>query len=207
MPNYFNPYMPTYMQQPQMLQQAPMQAPQRNPYESSFVWVDGPASAENYLVAAGGKVYLMTTDLTKLFVKATDPSGKPMPMEVYTLTREGAEPPRQYVTMEEFEKRMQELTAKISRKVQSGDLSPAEWELVFKAAKGYKDLLTAMAMTGEDATGEYSERMYDDRYYRRGDRYSNGTRSMDRGYSRTGGRDALARQIESMIRQYNDDMR
>lgn len=129
MPNVYNPYLPNYMNNvyqpayapggPSTPMQTPLQpnvAMQRNPYESSFIWIEADSVVDNYLVAPGSKVYFMKTDLTKFYVKSTDPSGKPMPVEVYSLARFGddqnAEPSPKYLTVEEFEKKIDELTHK-----------------------------------------------------------------------------------------------
>ena len=128
MPNVYNPYVPNYMNnvyQPtytSAVPSTPMQTPlqqnvpmQRNPYESSFIWIEADSVVDNYLVAPGSKVYFMKTDLTKFYVKSTDPSGKPMPVEVYSLARFGEdqnEPGNRYLTVDEFEKKIDELTHK-----------------------------------------------------------------------------------------------
>lgn len=68
-----------------------------------------------------------------------------------------------------------------------GDLKPEEWKCVYEAIKARKDLLTSMAMTGEDSEGNYDDWMdrssngpmrnrYPGRPY---DPYSRGGRSRD----------------------------
>lgn len=105
---------------------------------------------------------------------------------------------------------------KYEKKIQTGDLSAAEWDCVFKAAKGYKDILTSMAMVGEDMDGEYSERSYSPRRYSNHgysmmpmdyDDYSfaggRNRNSMGR-YSRSDEKEHLRRQIESLMTQLNE---
>lgn len=73
-----------------------------------------------------------------------------------------------------------------------GDLKPEEWKCVYEAIRARKDLLTSMAMTGEDSEGNYTDGWMD--------RSSNGpmrpnynTRSYDP-YSRGGrSRDSMGR--------------
>ena len=63
-----------------------------------------------------------------------------------------------------------------------GELQPNEWKCVYDAIKARKDLVTSMAMLGEDQYGEYDNgEMSSGRYY-----YSNGGRSGNYGgnYSR-----------------------
>lgn len=48
-----------------------------------------------------------------------------------------------------------------------GELKPEEWECVYKAIRGRKELLTSMAMEGEDQYGNYDEgrSAYSGRFY------------------------------------------
>lgn len=82
------------MQQPQMSyqqpqpmnyqQQAYQMAPQGN---QSIIWVQGEAGAKAYPVAAGQSVLLMDSEDAVLYVKSTDVTGRPLPMESYDLVR------------------------------------------------------------------------------------------------------------------------
>lgn len=69
---------------------------------------------------------------------------------------------------------MHRLLAKLDKELEKyakkdGDLSPAEWKCVYDAVQARKDLLTSMAMTGEDSEGNYDDwNGYSGRSYSRG---------------------------------------
>lgn len=70
---------------------------------------------------------------------------------------------------------MHRLLAKLDKELKKyaekdGELSAAEWKCVYDAVQARKDLLTSMAMTGEDADGNYEDMNsgYSGRYYNRG---------------------------------------
>lgn len=73
-----------------------------------------------------------------------------------------------------------------------GELTKAEWDVVFDAIEARKDLLTSMAMEGEDQYGNYSDTEYSGRhpYYPNENSYRGRGRSMmmdpDYGYSYRG---------------------
>lgn len=67
-------------QQPQMSYQAPTQ-------NQSIIWVQGEAGAKAYPVAAGQSVLLMDSEDAVLYVKSTDMTGRPLPMESYDLVK------------------------------------------------------------------------------------------------------------------------
>lgn len=67
-------------QQPQMSYQAPMQ-------NQSIIWVQGEAGAKAYPVPAGQSVLLMDSEDAVLYVKSTDQTGRPLPMESYDLVK------------------------------------------------------------------------------------------------------------------------
>ena len=72
---------PMYQQSPpQMSYQAPMQ-------NQSIIWVQGEAGAKAYPVAAGQSVLLMDSEDAVLYVKSTDQTGRPLPMESYDLVK------------------------------------------------------------------------------------------------------------------------
>jgi len=85
------------MQQPQMSyqqpqpmnyqQQAYQMAPQAPQGNQSIIWVQGEAGAKAYPVAAGQSVLLMDSEDAVLYVKSTDQTGRPLPMESYDLVR------------------------------------------------------------------------------------------------------------------------
>jgi len=67
-------------QQPQMSYQAPTQ-------NQSIICVQGEAGAKAYPVAAGQSVLLMDSEDAVLYVKSTDHTGRPLPMESYDLVK------------------------------------------------------------------------------------------------------------------------
>ncbi len=84
------------MQQPQMSYQQPQQmnyqqayqmAPQSPQGNQSIIWVQGEAGAKAYPVAAGQSVLLMDSEDAVLYVKSTDVTGRPLPMESYDLVK------------------------------------------------------------------------------------------------------------------------
>lgn len=74
-----------------------------------------------------------------------------------------------------------------------GDLKPEEWKCVYEAIRARKDLLTSMAMTGEDTEGNYTTEGWMDRSSNGPMRPNYNTRSYDP-YSRGGrSRDSMGR--------------
>ena len=69
-------YYPTYQYQKPV---------QNNEQQNSFQWVQGKAGAEAYLLGRNQKVLLMDSDAPVLYFKATDESGKYLPMKTYDL--------------------------------------------------------------------------------------------------------------------------
>ena len=57
------------------------------PQNQSIVWVQGEAGAKAYPVAAGQSVLLMDSEDAVLYVKSTDQTGRPLPMESYDLVK------------------------------------------------------------------------------------------------------------------------
>lgn len=78
----------SYQQAPQMnYQQAYQMAPQSPQGNQSIIWVQGEAGAKAYPVAAGQSVLLMDSEDAVLYVKSTDVTGRPLPMESYDLVK------------------------------------------------------------------------------------------------------------------------
>lgn len=112
-------YSPQYSQTPMnnMQMQPQMQQPQSN--NAGFVWVQGEAAAKAYPVAAGNSVLLMDSEAPVLYMKSTDVSGRPLPMEIYDLVKREnvvASQPKQpqidlseYVKMSDLESKVKEL--------------------------------------------------------------------------------------------------
>ena len=115
------------MQQPQQSQQT--NQPTGN---QGFVWVQGEAGAKAYPVAAGNSVLLMDSESPVLYMKSTDISGRPLPIETYDLVKREEKPiiPQapvqqvqqsqidmsQYVTISDLEAKVEELVNKVLEK-------------------------------------------------------------------------------------------
>ena len=115
---YYQAQTPVPQYQNQLQQNSPVNQQQSpvNPYESSFFWVNDKSVVDNYLVAPNTKVYFVDTGLKNLYIKSTDASGRPMPIEAYHLSKESesqqAGSGQTYVTAEELEKKLNELNNK-----------------------------------------------------------------------------------------------
>lgn len=122
MGNYSPQYSQTPMNQMQMnnMQMQPQMQQQSN--NAGFVWVQGEAAAKAYPVAAGNSVLLMDSEAPVLYMKSTDVSGRPLPMETYDLVKREnvvAQQPKQpqidlseYVKMSDLESKVKELVNK-----------------------------------------------------------------------------------------------
>ena len=64
-----------------------MQPQQPMPQSQLVVWVQGEAGAKAYPVAAGQSVFLMDSEEDVLYVKSTDFTGRPLPLEIYDLIK------------------------------------------------------------------------------------------------------------------------
>lgn len=139
----WNPYYQTAVNTQQysgsgMQTAVPMNQPQQ-PVQNTqstgnqgFVWVQGEAGAKAYPVAAGNSVLLMDSESPVLYMKSTDISGRPLPIETYDLVKREEKPiipqapvqqvqqPQidmsQYVTMSELEAKVEELVNKALEK-------------------------------------------------------------------------------------------
>ena len=110
----------TYQPQPQMSYQAPAQ-------NQSIIWVQGEAGAKAYPVAAGQSVLLMDSEYPVLYVKSTDMTGRPLPMESYDLVKRDS-----VVNMPQISQKVQ--PAKMSEEyVKKSDLESTINEIVEKA--------------------------------------------------------------------------
>lgn len=94
---------------------------QMNPQQTniSVVFIQGgDAAVNNYLVAPNQSVILIDNDSHMIYIKATDASGMPVPLRKFQEDIPAApvqQPQADYITREEFEKRIQEITnAKLS---------------------------------------------------------------------------------------------
>lgn len=95
-------------------------APVSNQGSTSFInWVQGEAGAKSINVPAGQTVLLMDSETNVFYVKSSDVSGFPLPLRTFKYeelsqdTTEDGPPPSTYVTKEELDERLAELTSKI----------------------------------------------------------------------------------------------
>lgn len=127
---------PYYQNQPIMNQQyaqMPMnQMSMGNQGTQGFVWVQGEAGAKAYPVAAGTSVLLMDSESPVLYMKSTDATGRPLPIETYDLVKRDTvvstqpysqspqlpmhEDMSQYVKTTELEAKVEELVNKALEK-------------------------------------------------------------------------------------------
>jgi hypothetical protein len=119
MPNY-NPYVQQYQQ---MLQPQVQPQPQQN---NGLTWVQGIEGAKSHFVSPGQSALLMDSESNSFFIKTADASGMPMPLRVFDYKeRTAQQAPQQptvavtdtsgYITREEFEARIAEITATTER--------------------------------------------------------------------------------------------
>lgn len=99
----------------QFLYGQPQQSQQTQGAGNNIVWVQGMAGAKAYPVAPGAAVWMMDSEEKQFYVKSVDGSGIPNPLRVfrYEEMREMKQPEApvgDFVTREEFEKRLAELT-------------------------------------------------------------------------------------------------
>ena len=94
--------------------------------QNTFAWIQGEESARSYPVAPGNTVVLIDSDKPVMYMKTTDFSGKPQPMQIrYLVSKEeyekiqnGGNSPNsdEYVTKETFEKYINEANNKFALK-------------------------------------------------------------------------------------------
>ena len=101
-------------------QQAVVQQPVN---DNGILWVQGEAGAKSWAVAPGKSVMLMDSESNTFYIKSSDNSGMPMPLRIFDYrerTTQQTQPQvvqhtevdtSKFVTWEEFNKRIAELTA------------------------------------------------------------------------------------------------
>lgn len=115
-PGYVYPYPNTYPPQ-----QSTTGIPQQT--QNLFAWIQGEEAAKNYPVAPGNTVMLIEADKPVMYMKSTDLSGRPQPMQIRYLvsedeykkihnTNQNEANSVDYVTKEYFDKRISELDNK-----------------------------------------------------------------------------------------------
>lgn len=91
------------------------QATPNQPANNGIVWVQGHEGAKAYPVAAGNSVLLMDSETSVFYIKSTDASGMPQPLRTFDYNERKAQeaaPTEEYITREEFEQKIAELTKK-----------------------------------------------------------------------------------------------
>jgi len=108
-PNYVYPWN-TYAQ-------SLVQQQQSQPQSTGINWVQGEAGAKSYALAPSQSILLMDSEKDVFYIKSTDSSGMPLPLRIFDFTERTAVKPEtpstpavDYITREEFEKRIAEIT-------------------------------------------------------------------------------------------------
>ena len=111
-----------YNNYPYQNQYVPPAQPQT---ENGIVWVQGESGAKAHYVAAGKSALLMDSEEQKFYIKSADISGMPLPLRVFTYEEQkqeaGTAGTAEYITREEFEAKIAELTAKKTKKEVKSD--------------------------------------------------------------------------------------
>lgn len=118
---YDTPYMRQLAQMPQFQQ---FTAPQNN----GIQWVQGEEAAKSYYVQPGKSVLLMDSESKCFYIKSVDASGMPLPLRIFDYTERAqtaqaspatnATPNNDYITREEFERRISEISSSHRVKVE-----------------------------------------------------------------------------------------
>lgn len=123
--NYFpNNYYPQFYGNQQVPQNSPQvaQAPQQTS-SGNLIWVQGEAAAKAYPVVAGQSVFLMDSEESVFYIKATDQSGMPQPLRIFdykertTAQNSPVSSPKasnEYVSRKEFEAFREDVRKEIS---------------------------------------------------------------------------------------------
>lgn len=134
--NYQQMY-PQYSYAPQQTTVVPQQPQvvQQPVSDNGILWVQGEAGAKSWAVAPGKSVMLMDSESNTFYIKSSDQSGMPMPLRIFDYTERTVQQSApqvaqrvefdtsQFVTREEFNKKLDELMAKNSRTAKKGDAS------------------------------------------------------------------------------------
>ena len=117
-PAGYNPYQPAMQQFQQVMQ------PQQQ--SSGLTWVQGIEGAKSHFVEPGRSALLMDSESNSFFIKSADTSGMPLPLRIFDYKeRTVQQVPQQptaavidtssYITREEFEQRIAQITAPTER--------------------------------------------------------------------------------------------
>jgi hypothetical protein len=124
MPGYNNPYGQSYWGGYPMVSTTPATIPVQqasaSPQSNDIIWVQGEVGARAYPVPAGRMAVLMDSEDSCFYIKAVDAYGMPQPLRKFRFQEEtsnqkalpqasqAAMPTQDYITREEFEKRLSE---------------------------------------------------------------------------------------------------
>ena len=135
-PTYYQtPYFtPTATQMPQISNNTPTVTNAPTTANNGLIWVQGETGAKSYIVAPGASVLLMDSEAQRFFIKSADTSGMPLPLRTFEYKEIGAAVKVEaeevktdvdfdkYVTRDELDKRLAELSPrKSSKKAVSDD--------------------------------------------------------------------------------------
>lgn len=98
----------------------PITQPQVQVQSNGINWVQGEAGAKSYAIAPGQSALLVDSEKDVFYIKTSDASGMPMPLRIFDFKERVATPPKQettqqqqppveYITRKEFEKRIAEI--------------------------------------------------------------------------------------------------
>lgn len=119
-PAGYNPYQQLAMQQYQQV----MQPQQQN--GGGLTWVQGIEGAKSHFVEPGRSALLMDSESNSFFIKSADTSGMPLPLRIFDYKERTVQQVQQqptaavidtssYITREEFEQRIAQITAPTER--------------------------------------------------------------------------------------------
>ena len=121
-PMNYQQFYPSYNYVPQQqLNQPVVQQVTQPVNDTGILWVQGEAGAKSWAVAPGKSVMLMDSESNTFYIKSSDNSGMPMPLRIFDYTertQQSTQPVNviqheqidtsQFITKEEFEKRLSE---------------------------------------------------------------------------------------------------
>ena len=97
----------------------PITQPQVQVQSNGINWVQGEAGAKSYAIAPGQSALLVDSEKDVFYIKTSDASGMPMPLRIFDFKERVTTPPKQettqqqppveYITRKEFEKRIAEI--------------------------------------------------------------------------------------------------
>lgn len=119
--NYYQPQDQLGQLRMQQYHQQPMLPQQMQPQQiTDPIWVVGVEGANAFLMAPNTRATLFDSTAPVFYVKTTDGTGKPYPLEIFDYSRRGGEPTAvnaaDYVTRKEFDELANAVKSLIPRK-------------------------------------------------------------------------------------------